>query len=129
MKIIISLLMTIVCGIGATAQTGAVPENINIPKPLVILPETARFQILIMYTQIGEVFKLDRQTGKTYVYNAGRVKWILLDVRGGLPAVPNTSAPRYQIYDTGSGYYPFLINSDTGQSWFLVTRTWEPITD
>jgi hypothetical protein len=128
MKIIIALFISLACcGIGADAQSNSVPGKINIDKTVTVLPDTARFQIISM-AQLGAiVVRLDRFTGKTSVYDPGRRRWFPLDVRGGLPAVIATT-PKYQIYTEGDDFN-FLVNSETGQSWILNVRTWEPVTD
>jgi hypothetical protein len=89
MKIIIALLIGLACGVGANAQNNPAPENTN--KPLIILPDTARYQLLRL--GVGSVIKLDRFTGKTYIYDLlARRKWLPLVVRGGLPPSPSTTA-------------------------------------
>lgn len=126
MKIVLALLGSLVCGVCAYAQTGKLPQDVNISRPVIVLPETARYQI-IPIIQFGLHVKLDRYSGKTYQYDPGRARWYLLNVRGGLPTAGSNLTPRYQIYDVDN--FIFLINNETGQTWILVTRTWEPIAD
>jgi hypothetical protein len=126
MKIIIVLLIGLIGGSAAAyAQNTTVTGNNN--KPVIILPENTRYQILTML-QIDLIFvRLDRYTGKTHIYDPGRRRWYPLEVRGGLPAA-TSNTPKYQIY-TEENNNNFLLNGETGQSWIFTVRTWEPVSD
>ena len=105
MKITFTLLIIIICVISAYAQNSPANGNVNINRPVVILSDTARYQIIKLdYT--NAIVKLDRFTGKTYVCDYNRRKWQLLEVKGGLPAVATSTAPKYQIYSEGE-YFTF----------------------
>ncbi|HEY8562322.1 MAG TPA: hypothetical protein VIL74_18240 [Pyrinomonadaceae bacterium] len=131
MKITFFLLVFVVCAVGAAAQTNSAPGNVNINKPLTVLPDTARYQLVkleyISPIIINGMIKLDRYNGKTSIYDPGRRRWILLSVRGGLPAASSDS-PKYQIFSEGETL-TFLLNSETGQSWVLNVQIWEPVAD
>jgi len=132
MKLIISLLFTIICAVAISAQTTSRPRvsGNNVAK---ILLDNARFEILKLGENAPQTIKLDRYTGKTYLYGIGgglfsaNRKWFLLSVRGGLPAAPSDSMPRYEISEGVEGF--FLLNNETGQTWVLLERTWEPVLD
>ena len=124
MKIIFALLIGLACGVGAYAQDNSVPEKVIIGNPVIILPDTARYQLIRFSSDV--LVKFDRYTGKTFFYDRNGVRWRLLDVRGGLPAGTGTT-PKYQIYNEGE-YYPLLINNETGQTWYFDRfSTWTPI--
>ena len=127
MKIAFALLIMFICAFGIAAQTTPISGNIGLNKPLRILPDNARFQLIPLSVQSFSVFRLDRFTGKTAAYDWGRRRWYPISVRGGLPASSNNAAPKYEMYAEGQG---FLINIETGQTWVLLENlTWEPITD
>jgi hypothetical protein len=132
MKLIISLLITIICAVAIAAQTTSRPR-ISGNNTSNILLDSARFEIIKWEESTPQSIKLDRYTGKTYLYgigggifNASR-KWFLLSVKGGLPAAPTDLLPRYNIYEGSEGL--LLLNNETGQSWVLINRTWEPVLD
>lgn len=131
MKLTISLLIAIICAVSLPAQT-TTRARITGNNQSTILLDSARFQILKLGENPPQSIKLDRYTGKTYfygisgVFNASR-KWILLSVRGGLPVAPQDSVPRYEIYEGVESF--FLLNNETGQSWILLDRNWEPVVD
>ena len=132
MKLIIGLLFTIICVAAVSAQTTSRPR-ISGNNTSNILLNNARFEILKLGENSQESIKLDRYAGKTYVYGMGggifsaSRKWFLLSVRGGLPAAPTDSVPRYEISQGVEGF--FLLNNETGQSWIYLDRAWEPILD
>ncbi len=128
MKISFSLLITIIFAVGAYAQTTSIAGNVNLNRPVTVLPDTARYQLVPLVSFGATVVRLDRYTGKTYIYEQGRRKWFLLEVRGGLPAFSTQMHPRYEIYAESEGFN-FLLNTETGQTWILNARTWEPVTD
>lgn len=132
MKLTICLLIMIICGGNILAQT-TTRARISGNNQSNLLIDNARFVIFKLNENATETLKLDRYTGKTFIYgisggffNATR-KWILMTVRGGLPVAPADSVPRYEFFAGGDGY--FLLNSETGQTWILNQRTWEPIPD
>jgi len=128
MKITFILLTIIICGSGAYAQNYPATGNVN--KPLIILSDTARYQLVSMNQTGLLVVKLDRFSGKSYFFDTtnGRRRWYPLEVRGGLPASSTNTTPKYQIYSEADDFN-FLTNNETGQSWILYGRTWEPILD
>ncbi len=128
MKITFALFITIICAVGADAQTSPISGSVSINRPVVVLPDTARYQLVPMASYSTTTVKLDRYTGKTYIYDLGRRKWFLLDVRGRLPTSSTNATPKYEIYAEWENFN-FLINTETGQTWIFVGRTWEPITD
>lgn len=127
MKIAIALFITAICGIGAYAQTNQRPRSVSSSQTQVVISDNARFELVAFGQQ--SVIKLDRYTGKTYLRNSGDRKWYLLNVRNGLPNQSGNTTPKYQIYD--DGYYPLLLNNETGQTWILISesRSWEPLID
>lgn len=131
MKITTALLIGFVCGIAAYGQTSPVPATVNIPKPVTVLPDNARYKLVKLeyFSSVinNGIIMLDRYTGKTSSYDPGKRKWYLLNVRGGLPA-SSSDTPKYQFFSEGE-YYTFLLNTETGQSWVLFAQTWEPIAD
>jgi len=127
MKTVIALLIGLVCGVGAYAQNNSFPEKVIIGSPVLVLPDTARYQLIRFSSEI--LVKFDRFTGKTFAYDRNGNRWRLLDVRGGLPAGAPGTTPQYQIYNEGENY-PLLINNETGQTWYFNGfTTWTPITN
>jgi hypothetical protein len=130
MKISFTLLISIICAVGAYAQATQISGNVGFNRPVNILPENARFQ-LVPVSQISiNLIKLDRFTGRTQSYDYSRRRWLPLQVRGGLPVSSNNTSPKYEIYAEGSDAN-FLLNTETGQTWVLSTYSmgWEPIPD
>lgn len=128
MKITFSLLIIVICAVGASAQNNPVSGSIGINRPVVVVAATTRYQLVSVNFYNFSLIKLDRFTGKTYLYEPTRRKWYPIDVRGGLPVASTNTTPKYEIYSEGE---PIMINTETGQTWFLnsYTRGWEPIPD
>jgi hypothetical protein len=128
MKITFSLLIIVICAVGAFAQNNPVSGSIGINRPVVILSANTRYQLIPVNFYNFNLLKLDRFSGKTNFYEPSRKKWYPIDVRGGLPTPSTYATPKYEIYAEGE---PILINTETGQTWFLnsYTRGWEPIPD
>lgn len=124
MKITITFLILFFCAVGAYSQTTPRPGVIK-SDAQVILFDSARYE---MVPAALSVVRLDRYTGKTYYFEPPRGKWYLLEVRGGLPNEAGNVTPKYQIYNEGKEF-SVLFNNETGQSWFLNSRTWYPISD
>jgi len=128
MKLTFIVLITVICTVGVYAQNNPVSGSIGINRPVVILPANARFQLVPVIFYNFSFVKLDRYTGKTGLYEPQRRKWYPIDVRGGLPVASTNTTPKYELYNEGE---PILINTETGQTWFLnsYSRGWEPIPD
>ena len=129
MKIIIVLFISIICGIGADAQTGTRQRTVSGNQSQILFSDTARFEIILLKQPVQLTIKLDRYSGRTYGYvqDGGR-RWFPLEVTDGLPNSFLNTLPVYQI--TGEGEQIFLFNNETGRSWILTNyRIWTPIRD
>ncbi len=127
MKITFTLLIIFICGIGIFAQTGSRPRSVSGNQSQILISDNARFEIF-SFSQTQLTIKLDRYTGKTFLYYVeGKRRWFLMEVRGGLPDESKNTIPKYEII--GEGDATFLFNNETGQSWILNLRTWEPVVD
>lgn len=131
MKTTFAVLIIAICAVGAFAQDTRVSGSIYTNKPLVILPENARFQLVMLATYGNNVIRLDRFTGKTHIFEIMERKWYVIQVRGGLPAASTNGMPKYEIYGSEGDRSGFLINIETGQTWVLDinSRTWFQIPD
>lgn len=125
MKITIALFVVLIGSVHAFSQTNPAART-NGTRPRVVVSDTTRFELVTLSEQALTV-RIDRYTGKTFVYGYGERKWFPLSVRGGLPNAAGNSTPKYDLYDEGSQV--FLINNETGQTWILNVRSWEPILD
>lgn len=133
MKIIIALLVALLGVAAAAAQTATRPRSVAANQPPTLLSDNARFELVKLSDQTiapvtGAIVRLDRYTGRTHYYSIdSKRRWALLGVRGGLPDETGNTTPKYQIFDDGSSI--FLLNNDSGQSWILTGRAWEPVAD
>lgn len=88
------------------------------------LPVGARFEVLQSELAAKWTFRLDRFTG--HVAQLVRTQdddntWEEMRVIG-LPAVSAPSRPRFQLFASGlAARYMFLIDTDTGKTWVVVT--------
>lgn len=86
----------------------------------------ARFEIVQSQLSARWTFRLDRFTGQVAQLVRTRdddTSWEQMVV-DGLPTVTAPSRPRFQIFMSGlAARHTFLINTDTGQTWRVVTAT------
>ena len=89
-------------------------------------PLDARFEIVQSQLAAKWTFRLDRYTG--YIHQLvktpdGGNAWEPMLVQG-ISEISNPGRPRFVIFTSGlAARHTFLIDSDTGQTWTLVTIT------
>ena len=114
------LVATLVGGL-STAALAQQPSN---PHHQTTAPPGARFEILQSQLAARLTFRLDRFTG--HVAQLVRTKeddhaWEGMQVVG-LPSIPNPARARFQLFTSGLAVrHRFLIDTDTGKSWVVVT--------
>lgn len=107
----------------------AARAQINIPQGVhheTATPENARYQIIQAQTAAKWTFRLDRYNGQLGILvqnKDGAYVWQNTKVVNP-PDVPNANKPRFQAFLSGlSAKFCFLIDTETGKSWSLVTLT------
>ncbi len=89
-------------------------------------PDGARYQILQAQTAAKWTFRLDRFTGQVAILGQtrdGNYVWQNCTMTG-LPDIRLGNRPRFQLFLSGlSAKFSFLLDTDTGKTWTLLTLT------
>ena len=111
------------CSATARAQIPNIPQGVHHETTT---PENARYQIVQAQTAVKWTFRLDRCTGQIgiLVQNGdGAYVWQNTKVLNP-PDTQGVGKPRFQIFLSGlSAKFSFLLDTETGKSWSLVTVT------
>ena len=113
------------CGLPAIlrAQLPVLPGGVHHETAA---PESARYEIIQAQTAVKWTFRLDRFTGQVAILvtnKEGSYVW-QNNQMVGLPDLHANTKPRFQIFLSGlSARFSFLLDTDTGKSWTLVTLT------
>jgi hypothetical protein len=124
MKLLISILVVMLFCIGVSAQkvTSQKASAGNSKAAVVSGKDVGRYEVIAFP---GIVIRLDTFTGRTY--GSDRGIWMRSSVEGkGLPDESLSSKSKYRVYAAGvqrgsSTIYPYvfyLLNTETGQTWF-----------
>ena len=88
-------------------------------------PPNARFQIVQSELAAKWTFRLDRFTGQVYqlvLTKSGDNAWESMPVHG-LSSIALPTKARFQIFTSGiAARHTFLIDTDSGTTWTLVTN-------
>jgi hypothetical protein len=89
-------------------------------------PVGARFEIVQSELTAKSTFRLDRFTGhvsELVKTKGGDYSWDDTEVVG-LSVSPQSNRARFQIFTSGiAARFTFLIDSDTGKTWYVATTT------
>jgi hypothetical protein len=108
-------------------------------------PQSARFEVVQSTLAAKATFRLDRYTGRLWELvktSDDENAWQETRVHK-LPQVQSPNRPRFQVFTSGLALrHTFLIDSDTGKTWVLVTgkekekdgtefeyRAWQPFAE
>jgi len=88
-------------------------------------PANARYEIVQSELAAKLTFRLDRFTGQVrqLVHTKDDSNtWQMTTVIGGLPGITSAPRARFQIFTSGlAARHTFLIDTDTGKTWTLLT--------
>jgi hypothetical protein len=126
MKLLILILVIMLFCIGVSAQkVTSQKASAGNSKPVVASgKDVGRYEVIAFP---GIVIKLDTFTGRTY--GSDKDIWMRSSVGGkGLPDESLSSKSKYRVYAAGvergsstiSPYVFYLLNTETGQTWFCT---------
>ena len=106
-----------------TAFAQSRPSNVH---QTTTSPADARFEIVQSQLAARWTFRLDRYTGRIHqlvkTWDDGAA-WESMPVEG-IPDISKPNRPRFVVFTSGiAAQHTFLIDSNTGQTWRLETRT------
>ena len=106
--------------------TGQQPENHQQSTP----PVNARFEIVQSGLLARTTFRLDRYTGRVSQLvqtSTGDATWEQMEIQRLLLAAPTPTRAHFQIFTSGlAARHTYLIDTDSGQTWVLVTGRKKP---
>jgi hypothetical protein len=116
--------LTILAVVAITAASASAEAQEVSQHQQTTTPPNARFEVLSSQLVARLTFRLDRFTGR--IAQLVKTKdddntWEQMEVVG-LPNVAQPSRARFQLFTSGiAARYTFLIDTDTGDSWVIVT--------
>ena len=117
----LALIVMVVAALTVPAEAQQQPSDMH---QQTTAPPDARFEIIQSELAAKWTFRLDRYTGRVaqlVLTKDNADAWEPMEVVG-LPSVPTPTRARFQLFTSGlAAKHTFLIDTDTGQSWVIVS--------